>query len=245
MKNRIKLLPSIFTTGNAFFGFYSIIASIHGDYYRASVAILIAIVFDCLDGRIARLTRSTSDFGMEYDSLADIISFGMAPALLIYLWMLQPYGRIGWLAVFLFVLCGALRLARFNVQVSEEKKPNFVGLPIPASAGMIASFVILSRHFNIVMLINPLVIAMFVYLLSFLMVSNLKYRSFKYFELKKRRSFSIILFTVLLLWVIITIPEVMTFLIFFVYALSGPFERILAYRKLEPLFRLRSQSKDK
>jgi CDP-diacylglycerol---serine O-phosphatidyltransferase len=244
MNKKIKLLPSIFTTGNIFFGFYSIIAAIHGDYTRSAVAILIAIIFDALDGRIARMTRSTSDFGMEYDSLADVISFGMAPGLLIYLWMLKPYGRIGWLAVFLFIICGALRLARFNVHVSEEKNNHFIGLPIPAAAGMIASYVIFCNHIAFTSHINPMIVVLFVYILSFLMVSNLKYKSFKSFELRKKRPFSIIVFTILFLWVVVTIPEVMMFLMGCIYTLSGPVERFLAYKRLEPLFKLGKKPKE-
>lgn len=244
MKKRVKLLPSIFTTGNIFCGFYSIVAAINGDYHRSAVAILLAIVFDGLDGRIARVTKATSDFGLEYDSLSDIISFGLAPSLLLYLWMLKPFGRIGWLAVFLFVICGALRLARFNVQVPEKKTLSFVGLPIPAAAGLIASFVILSFDLRIMGRIHPLFVVMSVYLLSFLMVSNIKYKSFKYLELRKKRPFGILIFTVLFIYIVVTIPEIMIFLIFFLYALSGPLRRFLPHKRTEPVLETEDQSKD-
>lgn len=244
MKTGVKILPSLFTTGNIFCGFYAIIAAINVDYYKSAVAILIAIVFDGLDGRIARMTKATSDFGIEYDSLADIISFGLAPGLLLYLWVLRPFGRIGWLAVFLFIICGALRLARFNVQLSEEKSYKFIGLPIPASAGMIASYVILSHNSILFGKINPVVIAMFVYLLSFLMVSNIKYRSFKYFELRKRRPFGILIFTILFIYIIVTIPEVMIFFIFFLYVLSGPLESVLASSRSESMVEVENKTRN-
>lgn len=244
MKSGIKILPSLFTSANIFCGFYAIIATIHGDYYKSAVAILIAIVFDGLDGRIARITKATSDFGIEYDSLADIISFGLAPGVLLYLWMLKPFGRVGWLAVFLFIICGALRLARFNVQLSEEKSYKFIGLPIPASAGVIASYVILSYDSSLFGKINPVVIAMSVYLLSFLMVSNIRYRSFKYFELRKRRPFGILIFTILFVYIIVTIPEIMIFFIFFLYVLSGPLEKILVHRRSEPVVEVKNKPRN-
>jgi CDP-diacylglycerol--serine O-phosphatidyltransferase len=133
----IHLLPNIFTTGNLFVGFYSIIASVLGRYELAAVAILIGGLFDSLDGKIARWTHTTSRFGVEYDSLSDLVTFGMAPAILSFLWALQPFRRIGWLAAFLFVVAGAFRLARFNANVEVVDKKYFVGLPIPAGAGVI------------------------------------------------------------------------------------------------------------
>ena len=136
LRRGIFLLPNIFTTLNLFCGFYSIIASTSGKFLAAAVAIIIAGVFDWLDGKIARATNTTSRFGVEYDSLADLVSFGMAPGIMMYLWALQPLGRIGWLAAFLFAACGALRLARFNTQFGSISSKHFIGLPIPAAAGM-------------------------------------------------------------------------------------------------------------
>src|ERR1700677_259559 len=132
---KVYLVPNIVTTGNMFCGFYSMIASMHGDFMPASWAIIAASIFDMLDGRIARLTKATSQFGLEYDSLSDLISFGVAPAVLLYQWALQPYDRLGWLASFLYLACGALRLARFNVNSSALPKNYFQGLPIPMAAG--------------------------------------------------------------------------------------------------------------
>ena len=127
----IYILPNLMTTANLFCGFFSIIHSIKGDFKYASIAIVVAAIFDMLDGRLARLTRATSKFGAEYDSLCDLVSFGLAPGLLLYLWALSPFGRLGWIACFLMVACGALRLARFNVQAGVVEKNYFQGLPIP------------------------------------------------------------------------------------------------------------------
>ena len=137
MKKGIYILPSIFTLGNMFCGFYAIIAVLSDHFQAAAVAILLAGVFDALDGRVARLTNSCSKFGVEFDSLADLVSFGLAPGILIYMWALKPFGRIGWLASFLFVVCGALRLARFNCQIHTSESWSFTGLPIPMAAGTI------------------------------------------------------------------------------------------------------------
>lgn len=216
---------------NLFCGFYATIAVINEKFSLAAVAILLAVFFDALDGIVARFTRSCTDFGVEYDSLADLISFGIAPGLLLYWWALKPFGRIGWMAAFLFVICGALRLARFNVMSRYGSNKTFTGLPIPAAAGVIASIVIMSRDFFVVGETNPLMIALISYFLAFLMVSNFKYRSFKHLHLKTKKSFSILVFTTLLVFVVALIPEIMLFAIFIAYALSGPSERALIYGK--------------
>ena len=135
----IYVLPNLLTTGNMFFGFVAIVLSIQQDFTHAAYAIVGAAIFDLLDGRVARLTHSTSQFGAEYDSLCDLVSFGVAPGILLFLWALQPFGRIGWLASFLFACCGALRLARFNVQATIIEKNYFQGLPIPMAAGIVAA----------------------------------------------------------------------------------------------------------
>ncbi|MEE9499158.1 MAG: CDP-diacylglycerol--serine O-phosphatidyltransferase, partial [Nitrospinaceae bacterium] len=125
-KKGIYILPSLFTTGNVFCGFYAFISVMNEKFFVAGAAIVVAIIFDALDGRVARLTKTTSAFGVQYDSLADVISFGMAPALLAYAWVLQPFGRLGWMAAFLFLLCGALRLARFNVTKPDKTGDSFI-----------------------------------------------------------------------------------------------------------------------
>ncbi|MGC9329694.1 MAG: CDP-diacylglycerol--serine O-phosphatidyltransferase, partial [Candidatus Hinthialibacter sp.] len=144
---KIYLLPNLFTLGNIFFGFYSIISSISGSFVRAAFVIIIAGFFDVFDGKIARATNSSSKFGVEFDSLADLVSFGVAPGVLVYLWALKPLGRIGWLGAFLFLVCGALRLARFNVQIDVVSSDRFVGLPIPCGAAMLASTLIFYHHY--------------------------------------------------------------------------------------------------
>lgn len=220
-KKGIYILPSLFTTGNVFCGFYAFIAVMNENYYFAGVAIVVAIIFDALDGRVARLTKTTSAFGVQYDSLADVISFGMAPALLAYAWVLKPFGRLGWLAAFLFLLCGALRLARFNVTKPDKTGDNFIGLPIPAAAAVIASIVIAFEDLFQTKL-DPMIMVAVVYLLAFLMVSNIKYPAFKKFEFKKRVTFTRFMFVILFIYVLATIPREALFVLSFIYAMAGP-----------------------
>ncbi|GMT43078.1 MAG: CDP-diacylglycerol--serine O-phosphatidyltransferase [bacterium] len=220
----IYLLPSLITTLALFCGFYALIAVFNGFYYKAAVAIIIAAMFDFMDGKVARLTNSTSRFGMEYDSLSDLMSFGIAPGLLVYSWVLQPYGRIGWMAAFLYVICGALRLARYNtVQGDDDYTGNkFIGLPIPAAAIVIASLVILANDLLLMEKLHPMILVITVYTLAFLMVSNVRYASPKQFEFKKRRPFEILVVMVLLVYIVAVIPELMVFLVAVGYVLSGP-----------------------
>ncbi|NIQ02234.1 MAG: CDP-diacylglycerol--serine O-phosphatidyltransferase [Nitrospinaceae bacterium] len=221
LKKGIYILPSLFTTGNVFCGFYAFITVLNNQYFMAAVAIVVAIIFDCLDGRVARLTKTTSAFGVQYDSLADVISFGMAPALLAYAWVLKPFGRLGWMAAFLFLLCGALRLARFNVTKPDTTGDHFIGLPIPAAAAVIASIIIAFEDLFATRL-NPMIMVGVVYLLAFLMVSNIKYPAFKKFQFKKRVTFTRFLFIILFIYALATIPRVALFSLSFAYALSGP-----------------------
>jgi CDP-diacylglycerol--serine O-phosphatidyltransferase len=148
-KKGIHILPSLFTTGNVFCGFYSFIAALNDKYFLAAWAIVFAIIFDVLDGRIARMTKTTSAFGMQYDSLADVISFGMAPAFLCYAWVLKPFGRVGWMAAFLYLLCAALRLARFNTTEPDIQSQYFIGLATPAAAAVIASIIIAFQGYTL------------------------------------------------------------------------------------------------
>ncbi|MBI5183304.1 MAG: CDP-diacylglycerol--serine O-phosphatidyltransferase [Nitrospinae bacterium] len=237
IKRGIYIIPNLLTTGNVFCGFYAIVAIINNQFYSAAVAIIIAIIFDGLDGRVSRLTHSSSDFGLEYDSLADLISFGIAPALLTYVWVLKPFGRIGWMASFLFVICGALRLARYNTNASIIRDYSFRGLPIPAAAGVIASLVIMTKEILSIERTEPIIMVIIVYLLAFLMVSNIRYRSLKGLELKKRRPFNMLVFSILFIYIIATIPEIMIFLITVIYALSGPVEGLLFTKHLKPAAR--------
>ncbi|RMF89325.1 MAG: CDP-diacylglycerol--serine O-phosphatidyltransferase [Nitrospinota bacterium] len=220
------LLPSLMTTANIFCGFYGIIAAVSGRFYQASFAVLVAVVFDFFDGRIARWTNSTSDFGIEYDSLADLLSFGVAPGLLLYAWTLQSLGKVGWLATFFFIIGGALRLARFNVQAGEDGSFDFTGLPIPAAAGLIASLVILGREFIVLENLHPLVIVLLTCLLTVLMVSKIRYRSLKHIELRHKKPLLVVVTLLLSLYVLTSIPELALFLTFLLYAFSGPFEQV-------------------
>ncbi|MEW6593776.1 MAG: CDP-diacylglycerol--serine O-phosphatidyltransferase [Thermodesulfobacteriota bacterium] len=218
----ICLLPNILTTASLFSGFYSIVSSINGHFFHAAVAIIIAAVFDGLDGRVARLTGTSSSFGKEYDSLCDLIAFGMAPAILAYEWVLQPYGRYGWLAAFLYVATTALRLARFNTQDAKDAKKTFTGLPCPAAGGMIATALLCSRFFELSgrHMEIPMVVA--VYALSYLMVSSIPYQSFKQAEPQAKKAFHVLVAVVLLIMVLATEPRVTLFFLALAYVLSGP-----------------------
>ena len=221
LRKGVYLLPNLFTTGTLFAGFYSIVATTKGDYEIAAWFILIAAIFDVLDGKIARITGTTSQFGVEYDSLADLASFGVAPGILMYAWALTSFGKLGWLAGFLYVVCGALRLARFNVQVNTVESKRFVGLPIPAAAGMVASCVLLFYRLGGSGEIKKVSIVVLIYVLAYLMVSNVRYFSLKDPELFKRQPFGFLVLAVVLIIVIVAEPEIMLFTMAFLYMLSG------------------------
>lgn len=227
----IYILPNIFTSFNLFCGFYAVIASINEKFVAAAAAIIIGVLFDIMDGKIARATNTTSKFGIEYDSLADLISFGLAPGLMIYLWSLKPMGRIGWLAAFLFMACGALRLARFNSQVGTVSSDYFVGLPIPAGAGMAATTVLFCHKFGIEGTINPILVLVMLYILSFLMVSTIKYNSFKKPELFKSMNFNVLVAIILILIFIAAQPSVALFFLGLGYVVSGPVISIRQHKK--------------
>ncbi len=227
----IYILPNIFTSLNLFFGFYAVIASINGKFAAAAAAIIIGVLFDIMDGKIARATNTVSKFGIEYDSLADLISFGLAPGLMIYLWSLKPMGRLGWLAAFLFMSCGALRLARFNSQVGKISGDYFVGLPIPAGAGMAAATVLFFHKLGIETNINPIFILMMLYFLSFLMVSTIRYNSFKKAELFRKMNFNVLVAVILVLIFIAAQPSVALFFLMLIYIASGP---VMRFKHLRP-----------
>lgn len=234
-KKGIYIIPNLFTSGNLFCGVFAVISVFNGHFDMAATAILIATVFDLLDGKLARLTNTTSRFGVEYDSLSDLVSFGVAPALLAYSWGLRSYGRLGWVAVFLFIVCGALRLARFNVQVSGAESKGFVGLPIPGAATLVATTINLDSyilHFG--KEVRPVLMLAVIYLLAFLMVSNIRYRSFKDLNLRDRKPFGALVGLVLGLMILVTAPQVMLFSAILLYVLSGITERpvVALYRQL-------------
>lgn len=216
----IYVLPNLMTTGNLFFGFFAIIQALKAQFIIAAYAIVAAAVFDLLDGRLARLTRSTSKFGAEYDSLCDLVSFGVAPGLMLFQWALHPFGRLGWVACFLFVTCGALRLARFNVQSTRVEKNYFQGLPIPMAAGIVASSILAFHDLELEALGNVGLLAMTA-LLAIVMVSNFRYRSFKDLDLKERLPFRYLILGVGVIVVVALRPEVMLFVLFIGYAILG------------------------
>jgi CDP-diacylglycerol---serine O-phosphatidyltransferase len=242
---KIYLVPNIVTTANLFSGFYSIILSTQKSFVMASVFILIAAVFDALDGRIARLAKATSQFGVEYDSLSDLVSFGMAPGLMLYFWGLEGLGRFGILAAFLYTACGALRLARFNLNTGVVSKKFFQGVPSPIAAGSIASFVIFQAEVGIpssesviTLQISALAQAL---ILGSLMVSTIPFPSFKEFHWRSRSSFGFLLVAMMMLVLIILSPEVNLFLInlaYLVMSLGWNAYRVIVKRpvsiKIEP-----------
>jgi CDP-diacylglycerol--serine O-phosphatidyltransferase len=235
MRRGIYILPNLLTTGNLLCGFWAIISVFQERFYFAAVAILLAAVFDVFDGKVAKLSGATSKFGMQYDSLADLVSFGMAPALLAFSWALRPYGKFGWLAAFLFVACGAIRLARFNVLASSGETKYFKGLPIPVAAAMIAFTILLYFQLIETGWVKDIVILVMIYILAFLMVSNIRYFSFKELDLAKRKPFSIFIFVVLSLIVIVMEPVVVLFAFVLFYVFSGPASMVLAWRKKRAL----------
>ncbi len=236
IKRGIYILPNLITASSLFAGFYSMVATLNGNYSTAAIWIFISAVCDGLDGKVARMTGTTSKFGVEFDSLADLVAFGVTPAFLMYAWALKPFGRLGWVAAFLFLVCAALRLARFNVQVDTVESKRFVGLPTPASACMVAATVMLFYHFNWPSSFKKLAILGLIYLLAFLMVSNFRYHSFKDPAFIKRQPFGFLLLAVVLLIVVAAEPVVMTFAVLLLYALSGPIDYIVTWprrRRLE------------
>jgi len=230
-KRGIYVLPNLFTSASLFSGFYAIIAAIQGRYETAAVAILISFLLDGLDGRIARFTNTTSRFGTEFDSLSDLVAFGVAPGVLAFKWALAPLGRLGWLACFMYVICGALRLARFNVQKDSLEANFFKGLPIPGAASFVASLVLFTTALGVMPESRQIIIITMIYVLSFLMVSTLDYPNFKEFHLKKQKPFNALVTIILILMVIAYKPKIMLFIILVIYVLSGPIVTIYRSHK--------------
>jgi CDP-diacylglycerol--serine O-phosphatidyltransferase len=247
----VYILPNLLTTGNLFFGYFSVVKSLQGQFSLACLYILVASVFDVLDGRVARLTHGTSEFGVQYDSLSDLISFGMAPAFLMYQFGLSNYGRIGWILCFVFLACGALRLARFNVQSSIGKAAgDFTGLPIPMAAIVVATYIalvcdldstkgggiwLLEKSYELITNLevrNGILLGM-APALAFLMVSNISYRSHKSIKSSSIKPFRLLAILVVLIGMMAYQPEFCGFVLVFAYAVSGPFEWVAGWKKLE------------
>lgn len=218
----IYLLPNLMTTTALFAGFYAVIAGMNGEYEAGAIAIFVAMVFDGLDGRVARMTNSCSAFGAEYDSLADMVSFGLAPALLMYQWALQDFGKLGWLVAFIFTVGAALRLARFNTQVGSEDKRYFQGLPSPAAAALLAGFVWMVESNQLETGLEPTVALLLTVIAGLMMVSNLRFSSFKELNFKGKVPFFTLLIFVLIIVVVTLKPAMILFLIFLGYTISGP-----------------------
>lgn len=247
----IYILPNLLTTGNLFFGFFSIVKSMQGDFVWAASAIFLAAIFDVLDGRVARLTNGTSEFGVQYDSLCDLVSFGLAPAFMSYQYALGPLGRVGWIFCFIFLACGALRLARFNVQSSIGKASgDFTGLPIPMAAGVLASLIACleelkedarmsgvffeTLNFWVESFdLKTILLLVLTPLLAFLMVSNIAFRSHKSLKVKSIKPFKLLALCVVVVGLIAFKPAFLGFVFFGGYALFGLFEYILGWRKAE------------
>ena len=227
----IYLLPNLFTTAALFAGYYAIVAAMQGRFEAAAIAIFIAMILDGLDGRVARLTNTQSDFGAQYDSLADLASFGIAPSLVMYQWALSGMGKLGWLAAFIYTASAALRLARFNTQVGTADKNYFQGLASPAAAAIIAGLVWVGNDYfepGRVLNIFSLIITVSV---GLLMVSNFRYHSFKGIDLRGKVPFITMLVFVLVIVLITYDPPVVLFAVFFGYALSGPLMTLVQLRE--------------
>ena len=229
----IYLLPNLFTTAALFAGFYAVVVAMRGDFESAAIGILTAMVFDGLDGRVARWTQTVSDFGREYDSLSDMVAFGLAPALVFYQWSLVhlpegsvAFGRLGWIAAFFYTVAAAMRLARFNSRASKHPSRFFEGLPSPSAAGLVASAVWLSANFD---LTNPWILGsgyVMTVAVGALMVSNFPYYSFKDFNLGRRIGFGRLLMVPLLFMLIAIDPPLVFTLLFMTYAISAPLWRL-------------------
>ncbi len=224
----IYLLPNLFTTGALFAGFYSIVQAMGGQFEQSAVAIFLAMILDGLDGRVARLTRTQSAFGAEYDSLSDMVSFGVAPALVLYVWALKPMGKLGWIAAFIYCAGAALRLARFNTKLDESDKRFFQGLPSPAAAALLAGLVWVANSNGVsgsdVMLgvLHMKWLAWVTTVFAGLtMVSDLRYYSGKDFNLRRSVPFMVVLLIVLAFVLVSYSPPEVLFFLFVLYGLSG------------------------
>ncbi len=231
----IYLLPNLFTTAALFAGFYAIIAAMRGDFENAAVAIFFAMILDGLDGRIARLTNTSSKFGAEYDSLADMVSFGVAPALVVFSWALEGLGKFGWSTAFIYVACAALRLARFNTQIDTADKNYFTGLASPAAAAILASTVWVCHDLGLVGAALPhelsVVIGVLTATAGFLMIANFPYYSFKGIDFRGRVPFVVMIAVVLVFGLITLDPPSILLVAFLVYALSGPVVQVVKRRR--------------
>ncbi len=233
----IYILPNLFTTGVLFGGFYAIVQAMNARYEHAAIAIFVAMVLDGLDGRVARLTRTQSEFGAEYDSLADVVAFGAAPALVMYEWALRPLGRLGWIAAFAYCAATALRLARFNVNIEVVDKRYFQGLPCPAAAAVLAGFVWVIDDFDLQRTewLHGLASAV-TFFAAVTMVTSIPFYSFKDINFRRSVPFWAVLVIVLGLMLVSANPPMVLFLLFVAYAVSGYVVWLWSFRKSRSAF---------
>ena len=227
----IYLLPNLFTTAALFAGFYAIVSAMGGEFENSAIAIFVAMGFDGADGRIARMTNTESAFGVEYDSLSDLISFGLAPSLVVYLWSISSLGKIGWLCAFFFTAATALRLARFNTQVGMADKRYFQGLPCPAGGAVLAGLVWFGTDYGLADAFGALLTAGVTVIVGGLMVSNIRYQSLKQLDLRGRIPFVTVLVMVAVFALISLDPAFVLFVIFAGYTASGPVMTLLLIRR--------------
>ncbi len=240
----IYLLPNLFTTAALFAGFYAILAAVNGKFEIAAAAIFVAMLLDGVDGRVARLTKTQSAFGAEYDSLSDMVSFGLAPALVVFIWGLSDLGKLGWLAAFIYTASGALRLARFNTQVGIADKKYFQGLPSPSAAAIVAGSVWIGADYGLDSSTVGWPLAVLTTVVGLLMVSNFRYHSFKEIDFHGKVPFIVLVVVVIGLAIIQTHPPTVLFLLFLAYAISGPVVTLVQLRKRREQRSLQENSED-
>lgn len=231
-KRGIYLLPNLFTTAALFAGFYSVVAAMKGYFDLAAIAVFVAMLADTLDGRVARMTNTQTAFGAQYDSLSDMVAFGIAPALVVYSWSLIHIGKIGWLAAFLYSAGTALRLARFNTQPHDYDKRYFQGIPSPAAAGVMVSTVWLGFDYDLHGQLIAIPMSLLSVFMAALMVSTIRYSSFKQIDFKGRVPFMVLFIPILVIAAIAIAPAEVLFALFFIYALSGPVITLWQLRKM-------------
>jgi CDP-diacylglycerol--serine O-phosphatidyltransferase len=217
----IYLLPSMITISSMCCGFYAMVESISGDFYHAGIAIVFSMILDTLDGRIARLTKTSSSFGAELDSLADMVAFGAAPAMIAFNWGLHHFGRLGWLVAFVYCACGALRLARFNVMIGSGDKKYFQGMPIPTAAALVVGFVYLCAEYNQSSKFMFMVGLFITLIVALSMVSNIKFYSFKEFHFHQTARFRALLLFLAVLVLLFNYPEEVSYGFFVIYAIAS------------------------
>ncbi len=227
----IYLLPNLFTTGCLFCGFYAVTAAMNDRFETAALLVFTAMVMDGLDGRVARLTNTQTAFGAEYDSLSDMVSFGMSPALVMYLWSLSTLSRLGWFAAFVYTAAAALRLARFNTQIGVEDKRYFQGLPSPSAAAVVVGFIWMSETYGLNGEAMRYVAVALTTVTALLMVSNIRYYSFKEVDVRGRVPFMVVILVMLVFAIVFTNPQLMLFVIFAGYAVSGPLMTLILLQR--------------